>query len=271
MHKEGGKMSNINSIIFNKKSSEDFGLLIGYIDDPDKNSEFSRETIKGDPNSNDKFNYYGCKSTSGIHIDFVLYKEDGTGFSDMENAEINEWLLESRIPTTLHMNSENALYLDYHGIVTNIQDKIFGGKFAKAVTFETDAPYAYEKLDTKKQSITSTGSITIKNKGCDNCYPTITIIPNGSKSIVIKNNTDNCKSITLDVTNYQSGIIIDGDRCRITDINGKLIPLSNLGFTATSSILLYWIKLLRGINHLEITGSCNIQFRCEFHRKVGTV
>ena len=65
----------------------------------------------------------------------------------------------------------------------------------------------------------------------------------------------------------------------ITDKQNKLIPAYKIGWNETYKshvsvinnyiMSIYWLRFLRGINELLITGSCKMAIEYEFPRKAG--
>ena len=65
----------------------------------------------------------------------------------------------------------------------------------------------------------------------------------------------------------------------VTDKNDRLIPAYKLGWnntyksyvSATNNYIstIYWVRFIKGLNQLKITGSCKIIIEYEFPRKAG--
>ena len=114
-------------------------------------------------------------------------------------------------------------------------------------------------------------------------YPAITL-SSMSDIIVIENITDQ-KSMTLNMANViadetENKILkLDCMNMTIVDSAGKLVYASDIGWnteyksyvSTTGSYMnhIYWLRLLKGMNELKITGNCTFKIECEFPRKAG--
>lgn len=276
-------MYNAESFIYNGTCSDNYNLTIIFFDTPEYHTGLTRETLHTERTlSRSKVRYYGSRYTGGIEFKFSIAKKDAREFSEEESIQINEWLTKNSAPALLHFNSNRSIYVNYYAICTNIEDKIINGRNAKTLTFETDSPFAYSDMQSKKVIVDKELELDLYSHSCEEYYyPKIVIIPDMSTSdITIKNHSDQ-KSLTLNLTHHPDGIIIDCADCRISDTSGHLIHLDSLGLTVHSespgsadtaeSGALYFPRLLRGRNHLKLTGNCTVEFIMEFPRKAGSI
>lgn len=277
-------MYNADSIIYNGKNSEEYGLAIAYMDTPTVDTGLARETTKNEYNvRRRKLNYYGAKFTNGIALEITFIKNPCSGkdednfFTLEESTAINEWLTEPETPTTLLVNNDETMQLAYNAIVTNVEDTIIRGRVAKTVTFETDSPFSKQR----PIQITideSQGNKSIKNKSGAIAYPVLKIIPKTSSDIVcsLTNISDNNQTIDFNLDNFPNGIIVNCDRMRITEVGDTdQIPI------LISDVIeideqeqeqeLYWFRLLRGENIVNTTGNCDVTITYSPERRTGSV
>lgn len=265
-------MYDAKSFIYNGKCSDDFNIIIGFFDNADYVTGLERETMHTERTiTRSRIKYYGSKYVNGITFRFSIIKKNENEFTEEESLIINEWLTENNTPTLLHFNSHKNIYTNYYAVCTNIEDVVINGRNAKTLTFETDSPFAYSNVQRKKVNVNGETKVRILNQSSEKYYPKIRITPlNNLDTIVsIENESDN-NSVTIDMSNHSSGILIDGENCRVTDItNDSLVSISQIGWDNTNSI--YFPRLLRGINNFKILGNCTVEFIMEFPRKVGSI
>lgn len=110
------------------------------------------------------------------------------------------------------------------------------------------------------------------------------IISATSPTIVIENVTDK-KSVTINTSNISAEsdgakyIKLDSYNMSATDKNNRLIPLKKLGWdnayksyvSAINDYIanIYWVRFIKGINEIKITGNCIITIEYECPRKAG--
>lgn len=277
------------SFVYNKENSDDYNLTIAWIDSPDidiseNGLNLSLEKTKN--TSNNKTNTYGIQSEN-IVISFSITKKDFTEITRLESIQINEWLTSSSTPKFLAFNDNESYPLHYYAVCTQIEDVIVGGRLVgKKVRFETNSPFAFSKKVEKKIAVSNSHVIHINNtsNASNNIiYPKI-ILLTSSPIIVIENVTDK-KSVTINTSNISvesdgtKYIKLDSYNMSITDKNNRLIPLNKLGWdnsyksyvSAINDYIdnIYWVRFIKGINEIKITGNCIITIEYEFPRKAG--
>ena len=280
------------SFVFNGINSEDFDVVIAWIDSVDidtSNNGLNREIYKSITNKRKvKDNMYGTENTEPIVFPFSIVKIHGGEISRPESIRINQWLTHSPLPQLLKFNDNDSYMLHYYAVCTQINDIIIGGKLiGKELRFETNSPYAFMGKIEKTFDITESQTFYLNNTADTYdgyFYPNITINTTSTDKIVIENMTDK-KSVTLDMNNITTDengnktVILNCMNMTITDINDKLIYASDLGWNAyyqsyvfsTDSYMnnIYWFRLLNGMNEIKITGDCTFKIECEFTRKAG--
>lgn len=275
--------------VFNNQNSDDYNLTIAWIGSPDIDiSEngliFSLEKTKN--KSNNTTNTYGIQSEN-IVINFSVTKKDFTEITRLESIQINEWLTSSPTPKYLAFNDDDSYPLHYYAVCTQIEDVIIGGRLVgKNLRFETNSPFAFSKKVEKKIDVINSHVIHINNTSNSNnniIYPKM-IISATSPTIVIENVTDK-KSVTVSTSNISvesdgtKYIKLDSYNMSVTDKNNRLIPLNKLGWdgsyksyvSAINDYMtnIYWVRFIKGMNEIKITGSCKIIIEYEFPRKAG--
>lgn len=278
-----------NSFVFNKENSDDYNLTIAWIDSPDidvleNGLNLSLEKTKN--KSNNTTNTYGIQSEN-IVINFSVTKKDFTEITRLESIQINEWLTSSSTPKILSFNDNDSYPLHYYAVCTQIDDVIVGGRLVgKKLRFETNSPFAFSKKVEKKIDIVNSHIIRINNTSNANnniIYPKI--ILSASSSIVVIENTTDKKSVTINTSNILAEsdgtkyIKLDSYNMCATDKNNRLIPLNKLGWDisyksyvfAISDYItnIYWVRFIKGINEIKITGNCKITIEYECPRKAG--
>ena len=274
--------------VFNNQNSDDYNLTIAWTGSPDidiseNGLNFSLEKTKN--KSNNTTNTYGIQSEN-IVINFNATKKDFTEITRLESIRINEWLTSSSTPKNLAFNDNDSYPLHYYAVCTQIEDVIVGGRLVgKNLRFETNSPFAFSKKIEKKYNIVNSHMFQINNTSNANnniIYPKIILL--ASSQIIIENITDK-KSVTIDSNNIlpesdgSKYIKLDSYNMSVTDKNNKLIPAYKLGWNDTyksyvSAINdyisnIYWIRFIKGVNKIKITGNCNITIEYEFPRKAG--
>lgn len=276
------------SFVFNGESSDDYNLKIAWIgsSDIDISENGLNVSLKKTNNKlNNTTNTYGIQSEN-IVINFSITKKDFTEITRLESIQINEWLTSSSTSKLLAFNDGDSYPLHYYAVCTQIKDITVGGKLVgKELGFETNSPFAFSKKIEKKYNIVNSHMFQINNTSNANnniIYPQIILL--ASSPIVIENITDK-KSVTIDSNNIlpesdgSKYIKLDSYNMSVTDKNNKLIPAYKLGWNDTyksyvSAINdyisnIYWIRFIKGVNKIKITGNCNITIEYEFPRKAG--
>ena len=279
------------SFVFNGVNSEDFDVIIAWIDsDVDVSTNgLNREIIKSTNNKRKiKDNIYGTETTETIIFSLSLVKIDGSEIERPESIRINQWLTSSPLPQLLKFNDNDSYMLHYYAVCTQINDIVIGGRLVgKELRLETNSPYAFMNKIEKNFDVTDT-QIFYLNNTSDTYdgyfYPTISISTTDNNKIVIENITDK-KSVTLDFTNVNSDengnktVILSSENMILSDKNNDLLCLSAVGWgkdyqsyvSSTDSYMtnLYWFRLVNGLNEIKVTGNCNFKIECEFTRKAG--
>ena len=207
-------MYDAKSFIFNGKCSDDYGIVIGFFDNPNYVTGLERETLHTERSViRNRIKYYGTKYTNGITFIFSIIKKCENEFTEEESIQINEWLTKNNTPTLLHFNSDKTIYTNYYAVCTNIEDNIINGRNAKTLTFETDSPFAYSNILKKKIHVDDYTKVKLLNQSCEKYYyPKIKIIPDNEENVIIIENESDFNSLTINnISKYPNGILIDSD------------------------------------------------------------
>lgn len=278
------------SFVFNGINSEDYNVIIGWVEsEPDVSTNGLTREVQKSPTNRKKLkdNVYGTNTTEPIIFNFSIVRIDDTEITREESIRINQWLTSSPLPQLLKFNDCESYMLHYYAICTQIKDIVIGGKLiGKELIFTTNSPYAFMTKVEKTFDITDSHTFYINNTAdsYDGYFYPIVTITTTSNNIVIENITDK-KSVTLDLTtvatntNGNKVIKLDCENMKILDTNGKLIYASDLGWnteyqsyvSSNDSYMnnIYWLRLLKGMNQIKVTGTCTFKIECEFSRKAG--
>ncbi|MCH5257269.1 MAG: hypothetical protein J1D87_08230 [Lachnospiraceae bacterium] len=288
-----------HSFTFNGINSIDYGLTIVWIGSSDidvSTNGLSRDIKKSVNPNRIKSNIYGAENTDVITFNFSIAKLNGEEITRPESIKINQWLTSSSLPQKLHFNDSDPYPLHYYAVCTQIKDIIVGGRLiGKELSFETNSPYAFTRKSEKTFVIIneSTDEVTYSktfsiNNSADTYngiyYPVITIVTRSDDAIIIENITDQ-KSVTLNtvyITQDNEGnkiLKLDCEKMTILDKDNKLLPAEKLGWdnsyksyvSAIDDYIsnIYWLRLLKGINEIKVTGNCTFKIEYEYPRKAG--
>lgn len=272
------KGETMKGFIYNGKSTKDIisssELILASFNGLDDVTGSSRESIKGEVTAVRMIaNEYGIKY-SPLIFEYSLIKMNGEVFTEEEQVIVEKWLTSPKLSQDLKL----------FDIDTGNVETIYCGKFVSTtwkavangwagITFSFENNHAYPKRHFENTyTIRAQGNITI---GCETdeleeyIYPVLTITePNETGYITIKNITDN--SNTMRIRAYESlPIIFDCRHCIVKDSTSKgIVSYSDLGWNDVGNI--YWLRLLPGINNIQVIGNANItiSYDCPF-KKVG--
>ena len=282
-----------DSFIFDSQSSDSYNLMICWIDESANISASGlRRTIESGSINHMrlKTNNYGVNFDGNIEFSFYVVKRDETPFTRLESMAVNRWLTGSTVPRPLYFNDSAAPSLHYYAVCTEIEDKVFLEHHAKKLVFQTNSPFGFTDPTEKRFAVTGEERFAIDNLA-DTVngvfYPQILLSAQNADSIVIENRSDQ-KSVTLSIPTTVSAdsrgkrtLLIDCAQMKLLDVNcaSHLVPFHEVGWTtqyssyvsSTDSHMesLYWFRLIRGTNNIQITGNCEVTFIFEFPRKAG--
>lgn len=271
---------------FNNASSDLYGLYMGWRSASEEwSTGLDREIVKAEMNMVRHIpNQYGVKYQDVLSLEFDIFHQDGSAFTQQESRSINNWLMHDTYKRfKVHDNNTDNVY--YKVICTSIQDITLGTFRGKHIVMETDAPFGYSNDVRRIVDATESGDISfsLNNTSDDGVYyPYLTVVCDENYEDVIEliNLTDD-KTMLLEITNVpivdgKKVVNIDTQKFMLTDGNNNLLPLYKIGWQINSdsdkaiqSSELYWFRLLKGRNDLEIKGNGKVIFTMSFPRKAG--
>ena len=182
-----------------------------------------------------------------------------------ELEKVAAWLSGHNEYMWLEIYQEDMEYIRYHCIVTELEIVEFDLiPWALKATFECDSPYAYMQPQTYEYDINGSADIVFYNESSHNGYymPIIEFDLTGSQSFSLMNRTDNNRLFSFtDLPASITNVCIDNDHGIITTNDDGLNPYPYFNF--------HFFRLLRGENHLTITGNGTLRIICEFPVNAG--
>ncbi len=260
--------------------------------DPDDTQQFvSREIDKADITSLRPVpNHYSARYSDVLTLSFLIIKDDDNetltqAESKMDGEEVNylrAWLESAKTPTELKCpNEDDVVSTNYFGVFTNIQPFLIGNEcFGLYLTFTCNAPYGFSDVYSKTFSMQ--GDVPVNNSFANysseyNEYlkPIITInssdVFGENETLRIQNDSDEGKYMYIVMPSGASSITIDCQKKNITDNNGELLSLGDIGlslpissdynFISTEMYSFYWLRLLPNTNKLTFVCSENSTIR----------
>ena len=261
------------SFSFNGIPCEDFDLMVYNLDGASQSSgkfatgvSISEETVS----RRWKPFFYGTQFKNKLSFTLVF----GINLKRIENRrylnrheleEIATWLTGHNEYLWLEIHQEDLEHIRYKCIVTALE--IVDTEMmpvALRATFTCDSPYAYMYPQTFEFPINGETDISFFNESSHNGYymPIVEYEFQGSQSLQIVNHTDkddvcSLKNLPLAIQK----VTIDNDHCIITTDDGSLNPYPYFNF--------HFLRLVRGINELTVTGNGVLRIICEFPINVG--
>jgi len=258
--------------VFDGTPCEAFDLVIYDIGDNDEEIDIAsvaspvEETIGGRWRSY----LYGINFENQQEISMTfgvnLKRLDSRKYLDrLEIDAISTWLTGHDTYKTLDIIQDDMTYVRYKVIVTSLKLIPYGTEvWAFRATFKCDNPYAYLQPITYEIDTTDEGSgeLVIMNESSLNgfFYPVVTIsgldgdvtISNLSEP----NNEEGTRAMRFYSVPIGTGdITVDCDRMLITTVNGiNLYGVFNKTF----------LRLVRGVNRISVTGNCVVGVTCEY-------
>ena len=263
------------SFTYNGKSSDDFDIFLASVNTISSyEMGLDQSMIVGEMNKyRNHQNYNGVKYNDVLSFEFSIVKnpcndsENNMSFTRKDVREINKWLTGCKYPSVLHFNDDDE-YIDYICLITSVDNESFGGDIIELkYTATCIAPYGYSEIKTFEKNITSSSTFQIENNSDevnDYVYPIITITPNETGEIQLKNSDDNA-ALTIN-SKKKLAITINCELQQFYDEIG-LLSFEDLSITDISSI--YIPRLKYGTNNFTVIGNCSIKFEWREPRKVG--
>lgn len=260
--------------IFDGTPCEAFGLILYELD---SNKQAQSSFVTGGEFSEDRINrrydplFYGAKlngqltfsMTFGLDPKKVSY---GLYFDRWDMEKIASWLTGKNGYRWLEIGDEDEGYFRYRCKISDLKI-VQAGLYPQCMscTVTCDSPYAYMPEQEYIFNVSGTSDFVFHNRSTHNgwYYPKVEITLNGSSAFSIENLSDENRIFSF--TSIPAGfanatIYVDNQNQIIISSSGdNLYPYCNKKF----------FRLVRGDNHLKITGTGKLKLICEFPVNVG--
>lgn len=270
------------SFIYDGKSTEDFGSIIGSFENKTETElGLDRTVDRGEINMyRSRANHFGTHYDDVLTFEITLIKNprqfsgQSSYFTRSEIREVNRWLTSSHYPSLLHMTDYDDHIIadeqvDYFGVFNSVESNNAENIVGLTFTFTCDSPFAYSAVKEKAISSITNAELIINNDSDethDYIYPLLKITPNDDGIISIENETDNNRTMDIDCL-MGNVVYIDAQKLKISDDAGGLISFEKLGISDVDKI--YWMRLCSGENKIKVTGNATVRFTWRELRKVG--
>lgn len=247
-------------------------------------------------------NHYSTRYTDVLTFHFLIIKDNENVYYTQNETKLNadeintirSWLESPKKPEKLSSKTgENESVINYYGIFTSINPFLIGQEcFGLYLTFTCNSPYGFSNdevitvdvtglpiySETNEELLEESGDVIIAEDTYATCIiinnsaeqnefikPIITIISNSvfvGETIEIQNVSDNNNLMRINLPYGKSSITIDCQKKKITDNNGEIVSLSEIGLTLPISdeynyisaelYSFYWLQLPYGRNIINI-------------------
>ena len=264
--------------VFNNQMLSEYGMRMF---DPEGDvSWVSKEVDRADLTSiRPKPNHYGTHYTDTEKLDFLIIRDDekyDRDYLELDGDEIDRlqtWLSSPKFPLSLEVIDDRERKVIYYGVFTDVQPFLVSKRcYGLYLTFTCDSPYGYSQKKTETFILANSISVYTQNMHIHSAElneylkPIIKVTAqntfNGAHTIVIKNNTDENKTMTLKLPVYSSYAIIDCEKKLITDSSGNAVPLQSAmvvtpnineySYLSVFNTSLYWLRLLPHDNFISV-------------------
>lgn len=179
-----------------------------------------------------------------------------------EMDAIANWLTGHNTYKWLEVEQPDLQMVRYHCVISELEPiQLAWLPWAFSAKIVCDSPYGYRFPEKFHYICNGTSNIQLISRSTINqlYYPKMRIQLNGSDTVSIVNQS--CDNTELKFANlpqrYFLTISVDNDLCKIESSDASY---SNLYQYCNFN----WFPLKRGMNKIEVTGSCILDFICEF-------
>ena len=246
--------------IYNGKSCDDFGIILGRTSGlPSYQFGINRTPIIERVPRIDQSYFHGT-TKEAYEFELELYKETRWTISD--RTQVASWLFQPKFCDLKFINcnitAQNDLYQDiiYHCMpVDKIESVDFGGLYGIKIKMISSLPYAVvdglEYFDLSNNTTTTIEDVKNRSNLEDYFYNADLIVKlkGDSTGFSIKNISDGGRIVSF------TGLNVNEE---ITMKNGLGIIESSANLSRLSKWNKNYLRLVNGINRLEITGKCQI-------------
>lgn len=243
-------------------------------------------SIKYDSDS--KLNILTYPSSFDVSItNGTLISEHSDYFNSNDISTLNGWLTSPQYPKLIKITSDDdddefffSDDIEFFGTVTAVKTEKNDRPYQITYTVTCDSPYGYspEKTTDKISSTneTPTAFHLYNNSDCINeyVYPILKITPYGNYDgeMILKNSSDDNKTLKLNFKNYPYGndtICMDCKNLKLYRENNGEVTFGDLGITENNISDIYWLRLAYGRNEITISGDILVQIIYREPRKTG--
>ena len=260
-----------SSFSFDGVSCEEYGLMLYDFDNTtQENSKFASIDILEDRvYQRPRSLFYGTTYKDPLEFKLVFgadeYAANQREPIDRQDMEvIGSWLTGHNSYKWLHIDQPDMAGIRYRCIITDLEVLEIGfDKWAFECTVHCDSPFAYTLPQSFSYQVYGTSNVVLHSRSSSNLpyFPSVQIqlLNNGSVTIInhsMSNDTFEMKNIpqTTDT------LLVNGETGVISASSGlNMYPYCNFKFP----------RLVRGDNHLTISGTCIVTYTCEFPVNVG--
>lgn len=271
--------------------------------DPEESQQFiSREIDKSEISLLREIpNHYSTHYSDVLVLSLLITKNPDIYDSKLamrlsadEVNDIRAWLESPKMPVEMRMLSvDDSLDTYYFGVFTDVQPFIISQEcYGLYLTFTCNAPYGFSPLVSNTYDISSaTVNGTFYNQSSERCSylkPIVEIVSsskfNGTEKLSIQNKSDKNNTMKITMPRNVKALTIDCAKKQITDENGNLISMSDIGltlpqsnnynFVSAETFLFYWLRFVYGVNELTFIPENNrtiskVNIHVRYPRKSG--
>lgn len=214
--------------------------------------------------------FYGTKIEDKLKFQLVFGvnqdRIDQDKYLERDELEaIATWLTGHNRYKWLYINQNDLTQIGYRCIITGLDLIEFGMvPYALRATVECDSPYAYLPPQSFEYNIDGTARIRFFNDSGHNGYymPKLEISPT-TRNFKIKNITDGNREFAFtNIPTSVSTIDVDNEYEIISFRDEEINPYLYFNYK--------FLRLVRGVNELQITGKGKLKILCEFPVNVGS-
>lgn len=265
---------------YNGYNLSDFNMMMC---NPNEEQQFNSRSFDKSEITPIRFrpNHYGSKFDDVLTFTMLIMKQiDDTKkqfdylLSDEEIHQLRSWLESPKTPTEfVPVISGQKIEVHYYGIFTEIRPQLYEAKCQGLyLTFTCDSPFGYSQTIKKNFQLENgqthiSGSFSnIEDEYIEYEKPKILINSKSGfqddETITITNQSMSNVSMTFKLPTDVASIIVDCQNKIITDGNGKLISMKDVGldllmendynYINAQVYLFYWLSLTAGENIIDI-------------------
>lgn len=260
-----------SSFSFDGISCEEYGLMLYDFDNTTQgNSKFASVDISEDRvYQRPRSLFYGTTYKNPLEFKLVFgadeYAAEQREPIDRQDMEvIGSWLTGHNSYKWLHIDQPDMAGIRYRCIITDLEVLEIGfDKWAFECTVHCDSPFAYTLPQSFSYKVDGTSNVVLHSRSSSNLpyFPTVTVQLQGSGDVEIVNHSVQDDRFAMSgIPQISDTLYIDGETGVIRAETGlNMYPYFNFKFP----------RLVRGDNHLTISGNCIVTYTCEFPVNVG--